>query len=60
MKVNNQAERAMKTNRVIVSGEVDEMLNKLSNQRKVTSKPNRSKQDIIAELVRKLYKREIK
>ena len=50
----------MRINRVIISSDVDQLLNSLSKQRKDKNAPNRSKQDIIAELVRKLYKKEIK
>jgi len=49
----------MRVNRVIISGVIDDQLNQISRQRKENT-GNRSKQDIIAELVRKLHKKEVK
>jgi len=50
----------MRVNRVIISGVIDDQLNQISRQRKEKHQVNRSKQDIIAELVRKLHKKEVK
>ena len=50
----------MRVNRVIISGVIDDQLNQISRQRKESYQVNRSKQDIIAELVRKLHKKEVK
>jgi len=50
----------MRVNRVIISGVIDDQLNQISRQRKEKHQVNRSKQDIIAELVRRLHKKEVK
>ena len=50
----------MRVNRVIISSVIDDQLNQISRQRKEKHQVNRSKQDIIAELVRKLHKKEVK